>query len=69
MQKLNSNKELGPVIQNITALLNRNVLLYGNKYVYQQKNSDDQYEGIVWNYLYNNINNIAYNLSEAGFSK
>ena len=69
MQKLNSNKELGPVIQNITALLNRNVLLYGNKYVYQQKNSDGQYEGIVWNYLFNNINNIAYNLSEAGFSK
>jgi len=69
VQQLNSHKELGSVIPNIAELLNRNVLLFGHKFAYQEKNAEGQFEGVVWNYLYNNINNIAYNLERAGFSK
>lgn len=69
MKKIKSDIEPGKMIQNIAVLLDRNVRLFGDKYVYQEKNEEGRYEGVVWNYLYNNVNNIAWNLKAAGFSK
>ncbi len=69
MKELHSEKQLGDVLPNISSLLERNVKLFGNKIVYQEKNNLGDYEGITWNDFYNDIQNIAYNLKEAGFSK
>lgn len=69
MKELHSIYQLGEVIPNIATLLERNVKLYGNRIVYQEKNSKGEYEGITWNEFYQNIQNIAFNLQTAGFSK
>ncbi len=61
MQTLNSEITLGEVMPNIAQLLDRNVKLFGNKTVYQEKHNGI-YEGITWNELYSNILNIAFNL-------
>ncbi|MBI3136912.1 MAG: AMP-binding protein [Bacteroidetes bacterium] len=66
---LKSDIEPGEMIRNIAILLDRNVRLFGDRYVYQEKNKEGRYEGVVWDYLYNNVNNIAWNLKAAGFSK
>src|ERR1019366_665414 len=68
MRLLNNDITLGEVIPNIAQLLERNVGLYGNKTVYQEKHNGI-YEGISWNSLYNNVLNIAFNLQhQFGFA-
>lgn len=69
MKELHSEYQLGDVIPNIATLLERNVKLFGNKIVYQEQNSKGEYEGIRWDEFYQNIQNIAFNLQTAGFSK
>lgn len=69
MEELHSEYQLGDVIPNIATLLERNVKLFGNKIVYQEQNSKGEYEGITWDEFYQNIQNIAFNLQAAGFSK
>lgn len=61
MQTLKNERNLGEVIPNIATLLERNVVLYGDKIVFQQK-QDGEYVGITWKALYENILNIAFNL-------
>lgn len=69
MKELHSEYQLGEVIPNIATLLERNVKLFGNKVVYQEKNKEGEYEGIIWTDFYENIQNIAYNLQQEGFKK
>lgn len=69
MKELHSEYKLGEVIPNIATLLERNVKLFGDKVVYQEKNNEGEYKGIIWTDFYENIQNIAYNLQQAGFSK
>lgn len=69
MKELHSEYKLGDVLPNIATLLNKNVKLFGDKIVYQEKNQQQIYVGITWNNFYENIQNIAYNLKEAGFAK
>lgn len=69
MKELHSEYKLGDVLPNIATLLNRNVKLFGDKIVYQEKNQQEKYVGITWNNFYENIQNIAYNLEKAGFAK
>ena len=69
MKELHSEQILGDVIPNIATLLDKNVKLFGDKIVYQEKNDSGIYVGITWNDFYRDIQNIAYNLHEAGFTK
>ena len=69
MKELHADQELGEVLPNIATLLKRNVGLYGDNIVYEEKNEKGQYEGITWNDLYKDIDNIASNLHDAGFKK
>ncbi len=69
MQELHSKLKLGEVIPNIATLLKKNVKLYGDNTVYQEQNSKGEYEGITWKELYNNVENIAFNLHENDFQK
>ncbi len=69
MKQLDSAYQLGEVLPNITALLKRNVDIFREKIVYQEKNADGDYEGISWNDFFLNIEKIAYNLTQDGFSK
>jgi long-subunit acyl-CoA synthetase (AMP-forming) len=61
MQVLNSDQVSGEVIPNIARLLERNVMLYEEKIVYQEK-QNGIYAGISWNELYENVLNVAFNL-------
>jgi long-subunit acyl-CoA synthetase (AMP-forming) len=69
MKELNSEYQLGEIIPNIATLLNRNVTIFQDKYVYQEKNINGVYEGIKWKYFYDNIEKIAFNLKQLGFKK
>ncbi len=69
MKQLNSEYQLNNVIPNIATLLNRNVVKFSDRYVYQEKNKKGVYEGIKWAEFYKNIEKIAYNLKKAGFKK
>jgi long-subunit acyl-CoA synthetase (AMP-forming) len=69
MQIYQSDKHLGPVVPNIAEMLKRNVRSFGEKHAYAEKNDQGNYEGISWVKLYDDINNVAYNLQKAGFSK
>lgn len=64
MQMLKNELNLGEVIPNIATLLERNVALYGDKIVFQQK-QDGIYSGITWKELYENILNLAFNLQHS----
>ena len=69
MKQLDSTYQLGEIIPNIALLLKRNVEKFHDKYVYQEKNSEGVYEGIKWEYFYDNIEKVAFNLKQAGFQK
>lgn len=69
MKTLYSEHELGEVLPNVASLLERNVKLFGDRIVYQEKNNEGEYVGISWNNFYQNIQNIAYNLKQVGFLK
>jgi long-subunit acyl-CoA synthetase (AMP-forming) len=69
MKELNSKHQLGEVIPNIATLLNRNVDRFQDHYVYQEKNSEGNYHGVVWQSFHRNIEKIAFNLGQAGFKK
>lgn len=69
MKTLYSEHQLGEVLPNIGTLLERNVKLFGDRIVYQEKNTEGEYVGISWNDFYQNIQNIAFNLKQAGFLK
>jgi len=68
MNKLESDIKLQEVIPNIALMLERNVKLFGNRIVYQEKRNGN-YEGINWKELHENILNIALNLKRFGFSE
>lgn len=68
MSKLESDIKLQEVLPNIALMLERNVKLFGDRIVYQEKRNGN-YEGITWNELYKNILNIAFNLKQFGFSE
>ena len=67
MKELHSKHELGEVLPNIATLLKRNVGLFGDSIVYQERDESGKYVGISWNNLNKNIENIAANLHEVGF--
>jgi len=69
MKELFSEYQLGEVIPNIATLLKRNVDRFNNQYVFKAKNTAGVYEGLKWKQFYDNIEKIAYNLEQAGFSK
>ena len=69
MKVLDSEYQLGEVLPNMATLLNRNLKLFAEKIVYQEKNSSGEYIGTSWISLYNSAENIAHNLKQAGFSK
>src|ERR1035437_2068539 len=68
MNKLESDIKLQEVLPNIALMLERNVKLFGDRIVYQEKRNGN-YEGITWNELRENILNIAVNLKRFGFSE
>ena len=69
MKQLDSKDQLTEIIPNIASLLVRNASLYGNKYVYKEKDNNGVYRGIYWEDFFKNINNISYNLKKLGFKK
>lgn len=68
MNVLHSEHLLGEVIPNLAILLNLNVRRFGNKIVFQKKNAQGRYEGIIWHDFFRNVRNVAGNLRRAGFS-
>jgi long-subunit acyl-CoA synthetase (AMP-forming) len=69
MEELHSKYELGDVVPNIATLLKRNLDLYSDNYVYQEKNDKGKYVGITWKELYDSVDRIAFNLHENDFRK
>jgi len=69
MEELHSKYELGEVVPNIASLLKRNVKLYKDNFVYQEKNDKGKYVGITWGELYDSVDRIAFNLHENDFRK
>jgi long-subunit acyl-CoA synthetase (AMP-forming) len=69
MKQLNADKKLGKVLPNISYLLQQNVLLFGQKIVFQERNQQGDYSGIIWEDFYQNIERIAFNLQKFGFEK
>ena len=69
MKILESNNKLGKVIPNIGTFLQLNRSRFLNHLVYQEKGIDNKYQGISWDQLYANIENIAFNLKSIGFGK
>ncbi len=69
MKELRSEHALGNVIQNITLMLEGNAQRFADRVVYQQKNTDGEYVGILWKDLFNDVKNIAANLKDFGFKK
>ena len=68
MKTLQSDQPLGKVIPNIAQLLRRNVENWANKPVYQEKKGEE-YVPIIWSDFYTNVENIAFNLRQYGFSR
>ena len=69
MKELNSAYQIGEMVPNIATLLRRNSVKFRDSYVFQAKNSEGVYDGIVWEYFYDEINRIAVNLKQLGFKK
>lgn len=69
MQELHSEYKLGDVIPNLATFLIRNEAKFSDKFVYQEKDNEGNYEGVKWKYFYHNIEKIAYNLKARGFQK
>ncbi len=69
MKEVHSEKQLGDVISNIAVLLDRNVQKFAGRTVYQEKDASGIYQGVSWETLYKNIQNIAANLRKYGYSK
>lgn len=69
MKELHSEYTLGEVLPNIATLLDRNVQKFGNRIPYYEKNSYGEFVGPTWTALYNDAQNIAYNLKSLGFEK
>ena len=67
MEELHSELKLGEVIPNIATLLDRNLHLFGDNIVFEEKNDEGEYVGITWKVLYHNIDNVAFNLHAEGF--
>ncbi|MBI3141235.1 MAG: AMP-binding protein [Bacteroidetes bacterium] len=63
-----AGKPLGPVIPNIATMLRRNSVDFGPNQVFAQKADDGEYHGITWAIFFQEINCIAANLKELGFS-
>ena len=68
MKLLQSEKQLGQVLPNIARMLQRGVSQWGSKPVFQEK-KNGEYVPILWQDFYKNIENIAFNLKQFGFSK
>lgn len=68
MQMLESKIELGAVMPNIASMLQRNVQRFGNQPVYSE-NRTGNYARTTWNQLYEDILNIAFNLTQYGFRR
>jgi long-subunit acyl-CoA synthetase (AMP-forming) len=68
MKKLSSVNKLGDIIPNIALLLKRNANKFKDNFIFQEKKSDGQYHGVTWNDFYDNINKIAFNLKNLGFT-
>lgn len=69
MKELHSKYELGEVIPNVASLLKRNLELYKDNIVYQEKNEKGKYVGTTWAELYDAVERIAYNLHANDFNK
>ncbi len=68
MLELISNKNLGHIIPNIATLLKQNAEKFSDNIVFQQKNEQGNYESTTWKEFYTNIQNIAFNLINLGFT-
>jgi long-subunit acyl-CoA synthetase (AMP-forming) len=69
MKELTSAYQLGEIVPNIATFLKRNSIKFRDNYVFQAKNNEGVYDGIVWRHFYNEINKIAVNLEQLGFEK
>jgi len=68
MQYLEAENKLGGFVPNIAQMLEKNANRFADKNVYCEKRNEI-YEGITWKTFYQNIQNIAANLKNFGFSK
>lgn len=68
MQYLKAEKDLGDVIPNIALMLERNVVHFPDNVVYAEK-QNGSYNGITWKIFFEQIQNIAANLTNIGFKK
>jgi long-subunit acyl-CoA synthetase (AMP-forming) len=68
MKLLRSDIEPAPLIPNIARMLERNLLRFKGRYVFLEK-TGGIYTGITWKQLYEDVNNIAYNLRVHGFQE
>ncbi|HRH65795.1 MAG TPA: AMP-binding protein [Bacteroidia bacterium] len=66
MKELRSDIQLGNILPNIAALLQRNVKLFRDRIALKEKHNG-VYEGITWDELYTNVLKIAANLRRFGF--
>lgn len=66
MKELKSDILPGELIPNIAALLERNVRKFNGLDVFFEKNNQGNYQGIKWEVFYEDILNIASNLTDAG---
>jgi long-subunit acyl-CoA synthetase (AMP-forming) len=69
MNQLDSDKNLGDILPNISCMLQENVRLFGSNIVYQERGPHSDYLGITWEDFFHNISNIAANLNDLGYNK
>ena len=68
MEILQPSENIQQVIPNLALMLRRNAERFGKNTAYQERKGKE-YEGISWEQFYQNIENIAYRLKDAGFGK
>ena len=67
MQLSESPIKSGPILRNISEMLQRNFMRFPEQVVLYEKRNG-KYEGYTWSELYENIHNIAFNLRKNGFT-
>ncbi len=59
----------GKARQNIAVMLSENAEKFAEKFIYCEKNQNNEYKGILWKSFYNDALNIAWNLKQSGIKK
>ncbi len=66
---MKSDITLPGIVPNIASMLLRNEVQYKNNIVYQEKDSQGNYQGITWKDFVGRVKNIAANLHDYGFGE